>query len=255
MMDNMDINSKILSALQSACPMQLWGLHAKGYFILNTGAGEKHLTRTEAVDILNRERATLEVKASLIQTTLDLLKEDLSKEKTIAEIYETDTISIGVLQLTDEQKERVLEWYAEKVWQLLQDLDISDGCSKRYDPLTIKDGIAHSYVFDLEDGGRRHFFRDYEHLEEMIQNELLETIRAHFSEGEADLSEENSTAEILVDADLFDALVLVVINAKSILEFPEDVRDALEESDRTALDQAVKILNAYKRKIGEEEIY
>lgn len=105
------------------------------------------------------------------------------KSKLIAEECEVDIISIDGLPLTDEQKERVLEWYAEKIWQLLQDLDISDGHSKMYDPLTIQDGIAHSYVFDLEDGGRRHAFRDYEHLEKMLQNELLEMIREHFSEG------------------------------------------------------------------------
>jgi len=142
MMENMDINRKILSAIQSARPLQLWGLHAKGYFILSTGVAEERHTRTEVVEILNRERATLEVKASMIQSVLDLVE--------------------------PENK-----------------------------PIT----------------------------------------------------------EILVDIHLFESLVLAVINAKSIREFPEDVRVALEETDRIALDQAVKILNRYKRKIGEEEIH
>ena len=141
-MENIDIDRRILNTLQAARPMQLWGLHAKGYFILDTGATEKRYTRTEAVEILNRERATLEVKASMIQSVLDLVE--------------------------PENK-----------------------------PIT----------------------------------------------------------EILVDVHLFESLVLAVINAKSIREFPKDVRVALKETDRTALDQAVEILNRYKRKIGEEEIH
>lgn len=144
-MENMnDIDSKVLSVLKIANPRQLWGVR-NGRFILDTGATEKNYSRAEVAEILNRERAALEVKANMIQTTMDLLKEGLP--------------------------------------------------------------------------------------------------------------EENSTAEILVDAELFGALVRAVINAKSIREFPEDVRDALEESDRAALDQAVAVLNRYKRKIGEEEIY
>ena len=139
MMDNIDIDRKILSALKTACPMQLWGIR-RGRFILDTGATEKNYSREDVASILNRERATLEVKASMLQSTLDLLEP------------------------------------------------------------------------------------------------------------------EEPSVSIYVDVDLFESLVLAVINAKSISEFPEDVRVALEETDRTALDQAVKILNAYKRKIGEEEI-
>lgn len=139
-----DVDRELLKSLNLARPMQLWGIR-NGRFLLDTGAAERFYTRTEVAEMLDRERAALEVKANMIQTTLDLLKEDLP--------------------------------------------------------------------------------------------------------------EENSTAEILVDAELFDALVRAVINAKSIRKFPKEVRDALEESDRTALDQAVEVLNVYKRKIGEEEIY
>jgi hypothetical protein len=42
-----------------------------------------------------------------------------------------------------------------------------------YDPMDIelKEKMAHSYVFDLEDGGRHHPYKDLEHLENMIFDE------------------------------------------------------------------------------------
>lgn len=61
---------------------------------------------------------------------------------------------IDELPLTDDQKEMVLEWFAQKIWRTLND----DLYGKSYDPLVIDGRTAHSYVFELSDGdfGRHH---------------------------------------------------------------------------------------------------
>lgn len=87
--------------------------------------------------------------------------------------------SIDDLDLNDEQKEQVLEYLAQKYWKILLDLDIQDGHSKGYDPLVIEGSTAHSYVFDLEDGGRHHAFKDYAHLEKMLSDELLTWLKGN----------------------------------------------------------------------------
>lgn len=45
-----------------------------------------------------------------------------------------------------------------------------------------------------------------------------------------------------------------MLNAKSIREFPKEVRDALEEGDREVLDLAVETVNEFNRAHGREEI-
>ena len=80
--------------------------------------------------------------------------------------------NINDLPLNDEQKKFVLEWFAYKLWEIIEEGGGDpEYYGKSYDPLTIEGNIAHSYVFDLEDGGRHHEFRDFRHLEEMLVNE------------------------------------------------------------------------------------
>lgn len=81
--------------------------------------------------------------------------------------------SIDDLDLNDDQKEQVLEYLAQKYWGLLKDLGLQDGHCKTYDPLLIEGNTAHSYVFDMEDGGRHHSFKGYAHLEKMLTDETL----------------------------------------------------------------------------------
>lgn len=69
-----------------------------------------------------------------------------------------------------------LEYSAQIVWRILMDLGIQDGCCKSYDPLTIEGNTAHSYVFDFEDGGRHHQFKDFEHLKKMLIDEAVKEI-------------------------------------------------------------------------------
>jgi hypothetical protein len=72
--------------------------------------------------------------------------------------------------------ERDVESYAQALWDILLELGIQDGHSKSYDPLTIEGKIAHTYVFDLEDGGRHHEFKDLEQLRVMMLKETAAAI-------------------------------------------------------------------------------
>jgi hypothetical protein len=86
--------------------------------------------------------------------------------------------NIDDLPLTDDQKERVLEWFAHKLWVILEEgRGDADYTGKMYDPLVIEGNIAHSYVFDLEDGGRHHPFSNLQHLEKMLVDEGIKQVQ------------------------------------------------------------------------------
>ena len=76
--------------------------------------------------------------------------------------------TINDLPLTKDQKEMVLEWFAQKIWFTLDE----PGHCKTYDPLIIEGNVAHSYIFNLNTGGRHHEFDSLEHLEELLCNEM-----------------------------------------------------------------------------------
>ena len=72
------------------------------------------------------------------------------------------------------EKCAVLEYLARKLWIILEEsTGAPEYAGKTYDPLIIEGNIAHSYVFDLEDGGRHHSFKDLKHLETMLINEAI----------------------------------------------------------------------------------
>ncbi len=73
MENKVDIDQELLKAIQMVRPLQLWAAR-DGRFILMSGLTEMLRSRNEVVEILNRERAALEVKANMIQTALDLVK-------------------------------------------------------------------------------------------------------------------------------------------------------------------------------------
>ena len=86
---------------------------------------------------------------------------------------------IDDLPFSDDSKRQVLEWFARKLWTLLEDgSGEPDYHCKMYDPLVIEDNVAHSYVFDLENGGRHHPFDDLAHLEKMLIDEGIKRIAA-----------------------------------------------------------------------------
>ena len=90
------------------------------------------------------------------------------REENFANPYRT----IDDLPLSPEQKKCVLEWFAWKITEVASAKNLFVGM-KHYDPLMIDDEEAHSYVFDFEDGGRHHKYRDLKHLEKMLMEELL----------------------------------------------------------------------------------
>ena len=85
--------------------------------------------------------------------------------------------TVTELPLTEEQKATALEYAANILYRALCESGVSHYETKSYDPLTIEGHIAHSYVFEFEDGGRHHPFRNYEHLEQMLIAEGARTIR------------------------------------------------------------------------------
>lgn len=90
--------------------------------------------------------------------------------------------SIDDLPVDQDTKEMVLEYLARRYWKVLLDLKYQDGHSKTYDPLIIDGNTAHSYVFDLEDGGRHHSFDSLKDLERMMTEEF----KSYFKEDVAD---------------------------------------------------------------------
>lgn len=72
--------------------------------------------------------------------------------------------------------ENYVEIYAQACYDIILKLGIQDGHCKSYDPMTIDtdNKIAHSYVFDLWDGGRHH---PYESLEQIKDSVLEETVK------------------------------------------------------------------------------
>lgn len=87
--------------------------------------------------------------------------------------YTNEYFDIDTLPLKDFQKKAVLEYLAQKLWRILLKTNIMEDHCKIYDPLIIEGNIAHSYVFDMEDGGRHHPFKDYKHLEQMLMEETI----------------------------------------------------------------------------------
>jgi hypothetical protein len=69
-----------------------------------------------------------------------------------------------------------LESYAHACYDIICSLGGDSHC-KMYDPLTIEGKTAHSYVFDLEDGGRHHTFKNLTQLKEMILKETVDNIK------------------------------------------------------------------------------
>jgi len=100
-----------------------------------------------------------------------------SVAKIRAQRWGNEYYSVDDLPLTYQQKLCVVEYLARWLWRLLLDTEIMDSHCKSYDPLMIVDGKAHSYVFDMEDGGRHHLFNDLKHLEEMMYKETLDLIK------------------------------------------------------------------------------
>lgn len=82
--------------------------------------------------------------------------------------------------LSDTQKIAVLEWFARKLWVILEEgSGDSDYYGKSYDPLVIEPNkkIAHSYVFSISrDSGRHHHYEELTDIEDALVAEAIDRI-------------------------------------------------------------------------------
>lgn len=70
----------------------------------------------------------------------------------------------------------IVEAYIQGMYDLYIELGGDTHC-KIYDPITIEGNIAHSYVFEFNDGGRHHSFGKLEDLMEMARKEIARSIK------------------------------------------------------------------------------
>ena len=71
----------------------------------------------------------------------------------------------------------ILEGYALALTDMMYRLDGDSPCSKPYDPMRIEHPrLAHSYAFDMKDGGRHHDLSDYKDLGEIMDTLLQEAV-------------------------------------------------------------------------------
>lgn len=64
-----------------------------------------------------------------------------------------------------------IEGYAKALTDLLWEVTGDTPAMKTYDPMTIRDGVMHSYAFNLKDGGRHHPLQDYESAEGNLRHD------------------------------------------------------------------------------------
>jgi len=106
--------------------------------------------------------------------------EVLKKALKFAEGEELNNVysSIDDLPLNDTLKKAVLEWYARKLWDILEQgiYQTNDYYGKSYDPLTVEGNVALSYVFTWlsnPPGGVQHEFGSLSELEERLTNGVI----------------------------------------------------------------------------------
>lgn len=106
------------------------------------------------------------------------------KEHTLAEL------GLDSLQIV-----RLLEWFAWKIWIAREEgSGEPEYYGKSYDPLAIEissdgAGVAHSYTFDLNTGGRHHPFDSLTQLEGLLARELVGTVEWAIQRGGEDMRE------------------------------------------------------------------
>lgn len=78
----------------------------------------------------------------------------------------------------DKLSKEFVEGYANACWDVLLALKVVDDYCKSYDPMTIDEyrKVAHSYIFDLWDGGRHHPYKNLEQIKNGVFNETMDDI-------------------------------------------------------------------------------
>lgn len=69
-----------------------------------------------------------------------------------------------------------IEGYAMALAKMMGELTCEPLYGKSYDPMTIEGNTAHSYIFDMKDGGRHHDLTLYKDVGEILDILLKETI-------------------------------------------------------------------------------
>ena len=77
---------------------------------------------------------------------------------------------------------RDAEMYVQGAYDLMMMVG-GDGHCKSYDPLTFFEGQAHSYVLNLEDGGRHHPYKTPDLVADMALLEFAEEFIEEFKDG------------------------------------------------------------------------
>jgi len=95
-------------------------------------------------------------------------------------IVNDDGLAIGSTSLLCREDECRIEGFATALQAVEKFMLGEDRCGKSYDPMTISDGVMHSYAFDMMDGGRHHPISDYitkKHIESVLLNETMELLQ------------------------------------------------------------------------------
>ena len=82
------------------------------------------------------------------------------------------------MKLTEKQTGEI-EGFAQALQRMIFSITGENIIGKHYDPMTIGDGVMHSYAFDMKDGGRHHKLSDYESIDEIkdvLLNNALEYV-------------------------------------------------------------------------------
>ena len=70
----------------------------------------------------------------------------------------------------------MIEAYALACTDIMYAMTKDSPCAKSYDPMRIEGMTAHSYAFDLKDGGRHHDLTEYESVGEILEYLVKETL-------------------------------------------------------------------------------
>lgn len=69
-----------------------------------------------------------------------------------------------------------IEGYALALSEMMRRLSGDSPCGKSYDPMFIEGNVAHSYAFDMKDGGRHHDLMLYKDVGEILDSLTQEAI-------------------------------------------------------------------------------
>jgi hypothetical protein len=103
--------------------------------------------------------------------------------------------TLAELGLDSLQIVRLLEWFAWKMWIAREEgSGAPEYYGKSYDPLAIEissdgSGVAHSYTFNLNTGGRHHPFESLGELEGLLAKELVGIVEWAIQRGGEDMRE------------------------------------------------------------------